>query len=343
MSVSNRAARITKLQTALKKHYKPLPVSSRPLMEHLLYACLLEGSPAELADEGLAKLEQQYFDWNEVRVTTIAEIAEVLSNLPQPMMAATRLKRCLQSAFEAFYAFDLEELKKENLGKAVEQLEALPGMTPFVCAYVTQQGLGGHSIPVDNGGLRLMYACGIIDAAEMATRRVPGLERAIPKSKGADFGSLLQQASVTLREDLNHKTIRAIITAVDKEGVERLAEAPDLSRRPPVSSELVDPQEAEETKAPAKKKSTKKAAEKPTKKPAKKSSSKASSSSDSKQAGDAKKKAKQATPEKKAAKSSGEGKKESKKATKKAAKKPTTKKAKSTKSPSKKLTKRKPR
>ena len=59
MTASNRAARITKLQTLLKKAYKPtMTTEERPLIEHLLYACLLENAPYELADEALAKLSQ---------------------------------------------------------------------------------------------------------------------------------------------------------------------------------------------------------------------------------------------------------------------------------------------
>lgn len=219
MTATNRSALISKLYNALKKQYKVAPNPDRSLMENLLYACLLEGAPAELADEGIAKLEQQYFDWNEVRVTTVAEIAEVLASLPSPSAAASRLKRCLQSAFEAHYSFDLEELKKLNLGKAVEQLMALPGITPFVLAYVTQHSLGGHSIPVDAGGLRLLYVCGIIDQRELAAKRTPGLERAIPKNKGIDFGALLQQASSALMADPTDKAVRAIISSVNKQGL----------------------------------------------------------------------------------------------------------------------------
>ena len=72
MSASNRAKLIGKLHTALKKHYTvPSAQPTRPLLEHLLYACLLEDAPFDLADEGLAKCEQDFFDWNEVRVTTV--------------------------------------------------------------------------------------------------------------------------------------------------------------------------------------------------------------------------------------------------------------------------------
>ena len=66
----------------------------------------------------MAKCEQEFFDWNEVRVTTVTELSQVLSRLPDPVKAAQRLKSNLQAIFEEFYTFDLDHLKKDNLGKA---------------------------------------------------------------------------------------------------------------------------------------------------------------------------------------------------------------------------------
>ena len=226
MTASNRASQITKLHTALKKRFKPIPAADgRPLMEHLLYASLLEDAPPELADEALAKLEQDFFDWNEVRVTTVTELSEVLSHLPDPVAAATRLKRNLQGVFETFYTFEIDELKKQNLGQAVAKFENLPGMTPFVLAYVVQHGLGGHAIPVDRSALRILFACEIVSEKERDSGKVPGLERAIPKSKGIEFGSLLHQAAAVLRADLDDKAVRSLIESVHKEGLDRLDEA----------------------------------------------------------------------------------------------------------------------
>lgn len=225
MPASNRANLIAKLSTALKKHYKPGPTgASRPLLEHLLYASLLEDSPAELADEGMAKCEQEFFDWNEVRVTTVTELAAVLSRLPDPMNAALRLKSNLQGIFEEFYTFDLDHLKKENLGKAVNKFEKMPGMTPFVLSYTVQHGLGGHSIPIDYSAMVIMLATEIATQPEAMTGRVPGLERAIPKSKGIEFSGLLHQASVALTKSTKDKNARAMLDAVNKGSSKRLDE-----------------------------------------------------------------------------------------------------------------------
>lgn len=194
MSVPNRAALITKTFKVIKKHYQPVaPASGRSLFEHLLYASCLENSRHEAADEAFAKIQDLYYDWNEIRVTTVAELAETMSSLPDPKAGATRLKRVLQSIFETHYAFDLESLKKENIGAAVKKLQRYQGVTPFAVSYVTQHALGGHAIGVDRGALDTLYVIGIITEAEAKQGRVPGMERAIPKTKGVEFASLLHQ------------------------------------------------------------------------------------------------------------------------------------------------------
>jgi hypothetical protein len=225
MSATNRAKLITKLQAALKKHYDVAPATpSRPLLEHALYACLLEDCPADLADEGLAKLEQDYFDWNEVRVTTVTELAGVLSSLPDPAKAAQRLKSILQAIFEEFYSFDLDHLKKENLGKAVAKFEGMSSMTPFVLSYIIQHGLGGHSIPIDYSAMVVMLVTGIASQAEAADGRVPGLERAVPKSKGVEFAALLHQPAVALLMDPKDKTGRTFLESIVKGSSKELDE-----------------------------------------------------------------------------------------------------------------------
>lgn len=217
MSGTQRAKLIAKLQSALKKTYSaPAATPSRPLLEHALYASLLEDCPADLADEGLVKLEQDYFDWNEVRVTTVTEIKSVLSSLPDPAKAAQRLKTNLQGIFEEFYTFDLDHLKKENLGKAVAKFESLPGMTPFVLSHIIQHGLGGHSIPIDYSAMVLMLVTGIANQSEAAAGRVPGLERAIPKTKGVEFSQLLHQPAVALSQNPKNKKARAFIESISK-------------------------------------------------------------------------------------------------------------------------------
>lgn len=343
MSASNRANLIGKLHTALKKLYKPLPAQpTRPLLEHVLYASLLEDAPADLADEGMAKCEQEFFDWNEVRVTTVTELSQVLENLPDPQKAARRLKSNLQAIFEEFYTFDLDHLKKENLGKAVAKFEKMPGMTPFVLHYTIQHGLGGHAIPVDYSAMVLMLATEIASQAEAMSGKVPGLERAIPKSKGIEFAGLLHQAAVALNKSSKDKTARQLLDAVNKGSSKRLdqwlaskkaAKERVVQRKAEERAAAEQEQEAEE--APAKKVKTKSKAADSTDAPVKKKTKKSASSKSTPEAPAKKKKTKKSgAPAKKAP---------AKKPTKKKSTKSSPSKKSSKKSSSRKLSKRKPR
>jgi endonuclease III len=213
-TASNRSVRIGKLHQALKKHYKPVELPRRPLLEQILFACCLEDATFDGAEEVLAKLIHGYFDWNEVRVTTVSELAEVMTGLPDPTSAATRLKKILHNLFEKHYSFDLENISKLALGKAIEHLESIPGMTPFVLGHVIQHSLGGHQIPLDDAALKVLELCEIASAADVAKRAVPGLERAIAKTKGIEFATLLHACAVDYRQHPQGTTPRAVILAV---------------------------------------------------------------------------------------------------------------------------------
>jgi len=103
MSVSksqqpNRQQLVAKLHKALRAQYKPVvPNTSRPMLEQVLYACCLENAPYDVAEKALARLLKEYFDLNEVRVTTVVELAETLHDLPDPARAANAAARSRQA------------------------------------------------------------------------------------------------------------------------------------------------------------------------------------------------------------------------------------------------------
>ena len=209
--MSNRAAKYEQLHKVLKKHFKTQPEpGERSVLEHLIYACCLEDAKFEQADEAFAKLQQAYFDWNEVRVTTVIELVEALSSLPNASQAGHRIKRCLQSLFEARYQYDIEDMKKANLSKATEEISAWKGISPFVLNYVSQNALGGHAVPVDTLSLEVMVQCEILTAAEAEKKSLPGVERAVPKNKGFEFGSLLHQFAIEFHQHPKSAEVLAV-------------------------------------------------------------------------------------------------------------------------------------
>jgi len=223
MAPSNRSALLTRTHRVLKKHFKVVPPpSDRPLLEQLLFACCLENARYEPAEQAFAALAKGFFDWNEVRVSTVKELAEVVNMLPDPAAAAHNLKRVLQSAFEATYSFDLESLKKQNLGQAIARLKKFEGSTPFVVSYVVQAALGGHSIPLDRGALEVLAIVGAATDAEVTSAEVAGLERAIAKNKGVEFGSLLHQMAAELVASPYSPTVHKLLLEIAPDAKARL-------------------------------------------------------------------------------------------------------------------------
>ncbi len=258
MPPANRAELITKIHRVLKKHYPaPAAAMNLPLLEQLVFAGCLEESPAEAAQKAYAVLEEEFFDWNEVRVSTIVELSEKLSMLPNPKAAATRVKQTLHSVFETAYSFDIEALKKQNIGVAVKQLSKHQGVTSFGVSYITQTALGGHDIPVSPGALEVFYILGVIDEKEKKAKKVPGLERAIPKSKGLEFGGLLNQIAYEFTKSPHSPAVRKLLLSISPDAKERF---PKRKTKASEAKKAREEQAAKEAKEAAEKAKAEKAA-----------------------------------------------------------------------------------
>lgn len=218
----NRQQLIAKMHKALRAQYKPVtPNTGRPMLEQVLYACCLENAPYDVAEKALARLLQGYFDLNEVRVTTVVELAETLHDLPDPARAALALRRVLQSVFESSYAFTLENAKKHSIAHGIKTLEHLHGATPFVVNFVASTALGGHFVPLDQGAISALYLAGIVSQEEYDSGKVAGLERFIAKKAGIEFSSLLHQFGVDVAANLHGTTVKKVLQAVNPAAKDR--------------------------------------------------------------------------------------------------------------------------
>lgn len=224
MANPNRTAILTKAHRILKKHYKPnAPSADRTVLEHLLFACCLENTPHEKAERGFEALKTSFFDWNEARVSTVKELGEVLFMVHDAQASATNVKQVLQSVFESTYSFDLEALRKQNLGQAQQRLKKLQGVTNFGLAYLTQASLAGHSIPVDRGAMEIFSILAVVNDSERGTGIVPGLERAISKNKGIEFGSLVHELGADFLANAQSSAVHKILVEIVPDAKARIA------------------------------------------------------------------------------------------------------------------------
>ncbi len=195
MATTSKAQFLTEVHALLKKRYKVEPSAEKmSILESVVYAIAHEDSTRDQANQALSRFKDDFFDWNEVRVSTLEEIQGVLAGIPDTESRAFRIRRFLRQLFEKTYGFSLDALakkpQKEAL-KALEEYEALA--SDYVAATVTRLALAGHAIPVDAPALRALRRLGVADEEADIPSLRGVLERAVPKNRGAEFVELIEQ------------------------------------------------------------------------------------------------------------------------------------------------------
>jgi endonuclease-3 len=195
-ATTNKQQVLNTAQAVLRKKFPPTPEPPRrPILEEVIYAICREGVPSAVADAALARLKTAFFDWNEVRVSSVQEVADVLAGVPGAGDRAKRVVDFLQEHFERTYSFDLEDLEKKGLKQAAKQLARYKdkGVTDFVVAWVTQRSLGGHAVPLDGPSLRVLRRLGVADPGDDLEAVRASVEHYVPKAKGYEFTEELIQ------------------------------------------------------------------------------------------------------------------------------------------------------
>jgi endonuclease III len=200
MATPSKAQFLADVHNLLKKRYKPTPSALKlSVLEALIYGICHEDATRAQAEQALATFKSGYFDWNEVRVSSVAEIQGTLAKagIPDAEDRATRLRRFLRQLFEMQYGFNLDALAKKPLKESIKSIQEFEALgSDYVLATVVRLALGGHAIGVDRPTRRALERLGVVEpGVDNATLRAT-LERAVPKNRGTEF--------VDLIEDLAH-------------------------------------------------------------------------------------------------------------------------------------------
>ncbi len=167
-----------------------------PVLEQYIFALCRENATLEQAQQAFGNLRTQFFDWNEVRVSSPREIEEALAGLSDTESRAQRLIAFLQEVFESTFSFDLEGVQKKGLKQAAKALLGYGASNDYVGAWVVQRSLSGHAIPIDTPTLRCARRLGLIDSSTDDPEAArSSLEHIVPKSKGAQFSDAISQVA----------------------------------------------------------------------------------------------------------------------------------------------------
>src|SRR5262249_21369024 len=176
---------------------RPADPDARPVLQQFIYGLCRENATPEQADRAYAYLVERFFDWNEVRVSSVRELEEAFAGLSAPESRAQRLLSFLQEVFETTFSFDLEGLqKKKGLKEAAKALTRYQAADDYVGAWVVQRSLGGHAIPIDAPTLRCARRLGLVDAGQDDPEGARAtLEHLVPKAKGPAFTDAVSQVA----------------------------------------------------------------------------------------------------------------------------------------------------
>ena len=257
LKAADRQAVARKVITLLKKKYGgSVPKHSLPVLETVLYAICLENCTSKAADAAFQRLLDSFHDLNEIRVSSISEIEQVLSDLPDPEWRALRIREVLQFTFEKHYAFDLDVLKRKTMDIAEKQLAKIRYITPFVRGYVLQQCLGSHVVPVDSHSQAALAWMGFIAPTATDGAAAEEMKSAVKKQDAPLFCHLLRELTC------DRKYSGTFIAAnAAEEGVIDATTAPER-----LKSHLARPPRPKKKASPKKsRKAVKKTRKKPTK------------------------------------------------------------------------------
>ncbi|WP_435016557.1 endonuclease III domain-containing protein [Tundrisphaera sp. TA3] len=228
MATQSKAQFIADILALLKKRYHAEPSPERlSVLEAVVYGICHEDVPRARAVEALASFQSNFFDWNELRVSSLAEIQKTLEGIPGAEERATRIRRFLRQLFEKTYGFNLDAQAKKPQKEAVKAFEDYEAFaSDYILATATRLSLGGHAIPVDASMHRALDRLGIAEPGMDAATLRSTLERAVPKARGTEFADLI--------EELAHDTCvpgepdcpRCELQAVCPTGKARLANLP---------------------------------------------------------------------------------------------------------------------
>ena len=116
----------------------------------LVKAVLEENATHKQAAKGLAALEEEFIDLNELRVSPIKDIVECLGRgFPDARAKAESMTGALNAVFERQNALSLQYLETMPKRDVRKTLRESLHLSPYAESVLTLRGYDGHAVPVD--------------------------------------------------------------------------------------------------------------------------------------------------------------------------------------------------
>jgi endonuclease III len=198
----NYSKKIQKLYRSLSRKYpKVQKVSHEKVIDAVIYAVLNAEMNEKQADSVMRKFADYFVDWNDLRVSRMEEIVEVLGkDTSATMDIASSITRILNSIFNDYNKISLESLKKIGKRPAKLALEKIEGINRYVVEYCLLTALGGHAIPLTDRMIKYLRNNELVNP-DADDQQIGGfLAKQISAKNGYEFYALLRHESESARD-----------------------------------------------------------------------------------------------------------------------------------------------
>ncbi|RQW02311.1 hypothetical protein EH223_12815 [candidate division KSB1 bacterium] len=206
------AKKIQTLYRALKQKY---PEEQEPVhdevVDSIIYALVSAELNEKAAETAMTRFADHFVDWNDLRVSRVEEIVEVLGKETTATKdVALVILKVLRTIFDTYHKVNLEALKKIGKRPARQALEKIDGLSRYAIDYCMLVALKGHAIPLTGKMLDYLHGHDLVDP-DADEQQIEGfLVKQIPAKNGYHFYTLLRHESEKTKIVKKRKTKTAV-------------------------------------------------------------------------------------------------------------------------------------
>ncbi len=148
----------------LERRHKPVPIKNgKPSIEHLVYVICAQRNPERRASAAIKDMQSQFAGWNEVRVSSVLEIADVLRqhDISQPIQKAEQIIHALGRSF-GDSKFKLDALPRDRVEDLRVWMIRKLGLPGHVVSDFIFTALGYTKFPIDEATGRVLQRLGLV-------------------------------------------------------------------------------------------------------------------------------------------------------------------------------------
>ncbi len=185
-------------RTLSRKHAKVEPVTNEHVTDAIIYAIVSSALNEKPASSAVKRLADHFVDWNDLRVSRVEEIVDVLHKDTRATRSiASMLVEVLNGIFNQHHEVNLDALQKAGKRPARQAIENIEGISRFVVDYCMLTSLQGHAVPLTEKMLDYLRNNELVDPAANEQQVGGFLAKQIPAKNGYDFYALLRHESET--------------------------------------------------------------------------------------------------------------------------------------------------